>query len=73
MTLDIQFKLKSNQMYLKYLHQKSYWYKILNRNPDKFNDFVEEVKEYYHLRPTDRIKKALDTMEMLGSILSTMK
>ena len=73
MTIDTQFKLKSNPLFIKYIHTNSYWYKILNRNPDKFDEFIEEVKEKYHLRPTDRIKKALDTMEMLGSILSSFK
>lgn len=73
MTLETQFKLKSNPMYLEYIHTNSYWYKILNRNPGRFNDFLEEVKDHYHLRPTDKIKRALDTVEMLSSILSTMK
>lgn len=73
MTLDTQFKIKSNPLYIKYLHENSYWYKILNRDPQKFNEFVEEVKLKYHLRPTDKIKKALDTVEMLSSILSTLK
>lgn len=73
MILDIQFKLRSNPIYLEYLHNNSYWYKILNRNPDKFSDFIEEVKDNYHLRPTDRIKKALDTVDMLSSIFSSLK
>ena len=73
MRIDIQFKLKENPLYLEYLHTHSYWYKILNRNPDKLNDFIEEVKDFYHLRPTDRIKKAIDTVDMLSSILSSFK
>ena len=73
MILDIQFKLRSNPIYLEYLHNNSYWYKILNRNPDKFSDFIEEVKDNYHLRPTDRIKKALDAVDMLSSIFSSFK
>ena len=72
MTLDLQFKLKSNPLYIKYLHENSYWYKILNRDPEKFNDFVEEVKTNYKLRPTDRLNKALSTFEMISSILSTL-
>ena len=46
MTLDLQFKMKSNPLFLKYLHENSYWYKILNRNPDAFNLFVDEVKRH---------------------------
>ena len=73
MTLDVQFKLKSNPLFIKYLHENSYWYKILNRDPEMFNEFVEEVKKAYKLRTTDRINEALNTFEMLTSIFSTLK
>ena len=73
MTLELQFKLKSNPLFIKYLHENSYWYKILNRDPEMFNTFVEEVKKNYKLRPTDRINEALNTFEMLTTIFSTLK
>ena len=72
MTLDTQFKLKSNPLYIKYLHENSNWYKILNRDPNMFNEFVEEVKTNYKLRPSDRLDRALSTFEMLSTILSTL-
>ena len=73
MTLDIQFRLKSNPLYIKYLRENSYWYKILMRQPEKFKEFEEEVKERYHLRPTDRMNRVLDTVEMIQALMSTMK
>ena len=73
MTLDTQFKIKSNLLYVEYLHKNSYWYKVLNRDPKKIYDFIEEVKEKYHLRPTDRIKKTLDTIDMLSNIFASFK
>ncbi len=73
MTLDLQFKLKSNPMYLKYLHENSYWYKVLNRDPDMFSSFVEELKTNYKLRPSDRLNKALSTFEMVSAIISSLK
>lgn len=73
MTIDLQVKLKSNPLYYTYLHTHSYWYKELNRHPERFNDFIEEVKNEYHLRPTDKIKKALDTVDMLSNIFSSFK
>ena len=73
MTLELQFKLKSNPLFIKYLHENSYWYKILNRDPNMFNTFVEEVKKAYKLRPTDRINEALNTFEMITTIFSTLK
>lgn len=73
MNLNIQMQLKNNPLYLDYLHAHSYWYKILNRYPEKFKDFIEEVKNEYHLRPADKIKKTLDTVDMLSSLLSAFK
>ena len=73
MKLDVQFKLKSNPLFIKYLHENSYWYKILNRDPELFNEFVNEVKKNYKLRPTDRISDAINTFEMLTSIFSSLK
>ena len=73
MTLDVQFKLKSNPLFIKYLHENSYWYKMLNRDPDMFNSFVEEVKKNYKLRTSDRINEALSTFEMISTIFSSLK
>lgn len=72
MTLDTQFKLKSNPLYIKYLHENSNWYKILNRDPNMISKFIEETKIHYKLRPSDRINNALNTIEMLTTILSTL-
>ncbi len=73
MTLDVQFKLKSNPLYIKYLHENSYWYKILNRDPNMFNEFVNEVRKNYKLRTSDRINDALNTFEMISSIFGALK
>ena len=73
MTLELQFKIKNNPNYLKYLREHSNWYKELNRNPDNFALFEEKVKAEYRLRPTDRISKALEMMEMVQMIMSTFK
>ena len=73
MKLDVQFKLKSNPLFIKYLHENSYWYKILNREPNMFNEFVNEVKKNYKLRTSDKINEAINTFEMLTSIFSALK
>lgn len=73
MTLDIQYNLKSNPNYIKYLRENSNWYKILNRDPASFKLFIQEVKQNYRLKSTDRISKALETIELLQNVLSTLK
>lgn len=72
MTLDLQFKLRSNPLFIKYLHENSHWYKILNRDPDMFNTFVEEMKTTYKLRPSDKLNQALSTFEMVSAIFSSL-
>ena len=73
MTLDIQFRIKNNEIYLKHLRENSHWYKILNRNPEMFEKFEDEVKETYKLKPIHRINKTLETVTMVQTVLSTLK
>lgn len=73
MTLDIQFTIKNNPYFGRYIRENSHWYKILNRNPNMIKAFEEEVKTNYKLRPSDRITKALETIEMFQSVMATLK
>ncbi len=73
MVLDLQFKIKNNPNYQRYLREHSYWYKTLNRDPSTFRAFEEEVKDAYRLRTSDKISKALDTLEMVSALMSTLK
>ncbi len=73
MNLDIQLKIMNNPRYRQYLHENSMWYKILNRNPLMFRAFEEKVKEDYRLRASDRITKALSTIEMVQNIFTSLK
>lgn len=73
MTLEVQFALKNNPYFSRYIREHSTWYKVLNRDPHMIRTFEEEVKKNYKLRPTDRITKALETLEMIESIMSTVK
>ena len=56
MNVDIQYRLKSNPNDIKYLREKSYWYKFLNRNKNYFKQFEEEVKTAYKLRASDKFE-----------------
>lgn len=73
MSLDLQFRIKNNPNYLRYIRENSIWYKWLNRNANLFPKFEEEVKEKYGLRPGDRITKTLETIELLQNIFATFK
>lgn len=73
MNLDIQFKIKNNPKYIQYIRENSYWYKILNRDSMMFSEFEKEVKEVYKLRASDKLSKALSTIEMFQNIVSSLK
>lgn len=73
MTIDLQYKIKDNEYYLRYLRQNSNWYKLLNRNPNNFKAFEEEVRTVYKLTKADKISRTLDTIEMLEKVLSTLR
>ena len=73
MSLELQFKIKENEYYLRHLRKNSHWYKILNRNPNEFKNFENEVKQTYKLYKMDRLEKAVNTFEMLEKVLGTFK
>lgn len=73
MTLDVQFKIKSNPNYLRFIRENPIWYKILNRDPLQFQNFVEEVKDKYELKVTDRINKMFDNINTLQTFLDVLK
>ena len=73
MILELQFRIRNNPKYLQYIREHSYWYKILNRDPTMFKMFEEKVKEEYKLRTSDRISKALSTIELVQNIVSSLK
>ncbi len=73
MSLELQFQIKNNPLYKQYLREHSEWYKILNRDPSQIREFEERVKEAYQLRPTDKLHRVLDNIEMIETILSSFK
>ena len=72
MPLEIQFKLRENPLYIKFLRENNIWYKKLIRNPNLFNDFVEEMKVKYKLRPSDKLEKIADTLDIVSNLFNSM-
>ena len=60
MNREVLEKLKQDPKYLKYLRQNSLWYKTLNRDPTKYNEFVKAMKVKYKLTPSDKINRTID-------------
>lgn len=72
MPLEIQFKLKENPLYIKYLRENNIWYKRLIRDPNLFDVFVNEMKIKYKLRTSDKINKVMDTLDIVSNLFNNM-
>jgi hypothetical protein len=72
MPLEIQMRLRENPLYIKYLRENSSWYKKLIRNPNSFNEFKDEMRIEYKLRPIDKISKTVDTLNIVTNIFNNM-
>ncbi len=73
METRIKLIIDSDTNYKNYLRSNSYWYKLLNRNPEMINDFIKEVKEKYKLRPTDKINNIIDKLDMVNKFIDVLR
>lgn len=73
MDIKIKLFLDSNPDYKKYLRNNSYWYKTLLRNPNLFDLFIEEVKEKYKLRTSDKISDIIDKIDMVSKFIDVLR
>lgn len=73
MSIDLQYKINSDPNYVRFLRENSHWYKYLNRDSNYFKDFVLDMKDKYGLKPTDRLNKMLDNINMLQMFIDVLK
>ncbi len=62
-----------NEKLLNRLMENSYYIKYLNRNPIYFKAFKKDMEVIYKERPTDKLNNMLDGVDMISSIIDTMK
>ena len=65
-------KLEQDPKMMSYLKENSYWYKYLNRNPNYYNIFIKSMKEKYKIKTTDKVNKAIDSIDTVSSILKVL-
>lgn len=70
MNYELKRKFDENPKYLELLRLNSNWYKILNRDPNKYDEFVKEMKIKYRLRTIDKIDNVVDTIDLVTKIIS---
>ena len=73
MIVELQIKINSDQKQKRFIREYPYWYKILNRNPFAYKDFINEMKEKYQLTTTDRLNKTLNNISMIQTFIEVLK
>lgn len=69
MNLLVQYKLKSNPTYLKFLRENSNWYKYLNRNQMFLKEFEKEMKVKYKMTPKDKLERFTQNIDKVSQII----
>ena len=73
MQINIQLELDKDEKMAKLLKENSYWFKELNRNPNNYKKFVNEMKVKYKLRTTDKVSEAIDNIDLISTVLQSLK
>ena len=73
MVLDLQFRIKNDERLKQFLRENSYYYKYLNRSPSYLKDVIEDMKDKYGLKPSDRINKIIDNISLMNSFLEAIR
>ena len=73
MNLNLQYKIYQDPRQRQFLRENSYWYNYLNRNESYYKDFINDMKDKYKLKPTDKINKMIENMDMIRTFLDVLK
>lgn len=69
----LQNKLIEDKKFNEYLKNNSNYIKYLNRNPEYYKEFMKIMKEKYKERTSDKISDALNTIDIVSSVIDTLK
>ena len=68
----LQQKLIEDKDFNRYLSSNSNFIKYLNRNPEYYKEFMKQMKELYKEKTTDKINNAMNTINIVKSIIDTI-
>lgn len=69
----LQNKLMEDKKFKRYLDENSGYIKYLNRNPESYKEFIKEMKGVYKERATDKLSDAINTIDIVSSLLETLQ
>jgi len=69
----LQAKYNEDKKFKRYLDENSNYIKELNRNPESYKNFIKEMKEVYKERTSDKLNDAINTIDIVSSILGNLQ
>ena len=72
MDLKAQFMIKNNPYLARYLHENSYLYKLLNRNPSSIFEIEKKMKEKYKLTASDKVENISKKIELVQNLMDLL-
>ena len=73
MQLTTFYALKKDAKMHGYLRENSEWYKLLNRNPMNYDAYIKAMKKKYRLNVTDKISDTIENIDIITSIINSIK
>lgn len=73
MQLITIYALKNDSKMHQFLRENSEWYKNLNRSAANYQEFTKVMKKKYKLNPTDKISGVLDNIDLITTVIDTVK
>lgn len=69
MRKELYFHIKNNEKLRDYLRMHPYWYRKLGRDPESWNEFKYEAKQYYGQTIPQRIEKINHQLQLAMMLL----
>ena len=69
----LQRKYREDKTFKRYLDNNSNYLKFLNRDSKYYKVFMNNMKDLYKERTTDKINNTIDTINIVSSIIDTIK
>ena len=69
MRLDLIYKINKDDNLHRYLREHSYWYKILNRNPNLIKKMEEDMKKEHKLTLEDKISDITTKINLIKGFM----
>ena len=69
MNLDILMNINKDPKQKQFLRENSYWYKLLNRNPNLIKKMEEDMKKAYKMTLEDKVSDVITKINLIKGFM----